>query len=108
MLIEILKKYFATDHKNPQDIEGGPSDQGNQNLFRQIKLKNPKALRGLSQDPDHPKIAQRLMGHSDIRLTMDIYTEVDTDQLRDAVLNLPTLSEIKRSRLKVVGGGQDS
>lgn len=33
------------------------------------------------------------MGHSDISLTMKVYTEIDDDQLRDAVDLLPAMNE---------------
>ncbi|OVE80581.1 hypothetical protein BVY03_05820 [bacterium K02(2017)] len=50
----------------------------------------------------HPKVAQLLMGHSDVRLTMDIYTEAQPDQLLDAVKQLPTLRNLQKSNLKLV------
>lgn len=52
----------------------------------------------------HPKVAQTLMGHSDISLTMKVYTEVDDDQLKEAVNLLPSLHENQRSRLRIVNG----
>jgi len=57
----------------------------------------------LARQGVHPKVAQRLLGHSDVRLTMDIYTEVDTDQPHEAVNILPSLREIHKNRLQVVG-----
>lgn len=36
-------------------------------------------------------IAQKLMGHSDVRMTAEIYTKVTTDNLRDAVRSVPRL-----------------
>lgn len=50
----------------------------------------------------HPKVAQKLMGHSDIRMTMDIYTEIGDDQLRDAVNGLPTVRDLQKPKLRVV------
>lgn len=32
-----------------------------------------------------PKVAQALAGHSDINLTMGVYTDLEMDELRDAV-----------------------
>jgi len=40
----------------------------------------------------HPSKAQRLARHSTIALTMNIYTTLDVDDLRDAVASLPSLS----------------
>ena len=45
------------------------------------------------------------MGHSDINLTMRVYTEVDDGQLRDAVDLLPAMNEAPKSKLKLVQGG---
>lgn len=39
----------------------------------------------------HPKIAQELMRHSNINLTMSIYTHAETSQVEAAVNNLPDL-----------------
>ncbi|HEX5036283.1 MAG TPA: site-specific integrase [bacterium] len=50
----------------------------------------------------HPKVAQKLMGHSDVRMTMDIYTEIGDDQLRDAVNGLPAIRDLQKPRLRVV------
>ncbi len=50
----------------------------------------------------HPRAAQRLMGHSDINLTMNVYTEIADDQLRDAVNALPSTREVQRTALRVV------
>ena len=38
-----------------------------------------------------PKVAQTLARHSDIRLTMDIYTHVDREQQVAAIESLPAL-----------------
>ena len=51
----------------------------------------------------HPKIAQELMRHSNINLTMGIYTHAQTSQVEAAVNNLPdfqkrTLPESKNKR----------
>lgn len=43
----------------------------------------------------HPRVAQELMRHADIRMTMGIYTEIDNQQIRDAVNALPNLDEIR-------------
>lgn len=39
----------------------------------------------------HPAKAQRLARHSSIHLTMNVYTMLDTDDLRDAVDSLPSM-----------------
>jgi integrase len=40
----------------------------------------------------HPKVAQTLMGHADVTLTMKVYTEIDDEQLKEAVNCLPRFS----------------
>ena len=50
----------------------------------------------------HPKAAQRLMGHADMRMTMDIYTHVEDDQLRSAVDLLPSEREMRKQKLHLV------
>jgi integrase len=37
----------------------------------------------------HPKVAQRLLRHSDIKTTMDIYTKVDEEDVTVALAKLP-------------------
>jgi len=37
----------------------------------------------------HPKVAQELVGHSEIKVTMEIYTEIQREQHRQAVNSLP-------------------
>lgn len=46
----------------------------------------------LARQKVHPKVAQTLMGHSDISLTMRVYTEIDDEQLREAIKTLPSSS----------------
>lgn len=58
----------------------------------------------LARSKVHPKVAQQLMGHSDINLTMKIYTEIDDDQLREAVNALPSNYGPPRPNLRLVGG----
>jgi site-specific recombinase XerD len=58
----------------------------------------------LARHGAHPKEAQTLLGHADVRLTMEIYTEVQTDQLRKAVDRLPSMNSLQRPQLRVVNG----
>jgi integrase len=58
----------------------------------------------LARHGAHPKEAQTLLGHADVRLTMEIYTEVQTDQLRRAVNLLPTIRDLQKTKFRVVGG----
>jgi integrase len=39
----------------------------------------------------HPAKAQRLVRHSDINLTMGVYTSLNVDDLRDAVSSIPSI-----------------
>lgn len=59
----------------------------------------------LARQKVHPKVAQTLMGHSDVSLTMRVYTEVDDDQLKEAVNLLPSMQEMKRSKFQILPGG---
>ena len=56
----------------------------------------------LARQGVHPKAAQRLMGHSDIALTMDVYTEIADDQLRDAIDALPKIRDVQKTRFRIV------
>lgn len=44
---------------------------------------------GLQLDDVPLQMAQRLLGHSDPKLTAQIYTHVEVEDLRDAVATLP-------------------
>lgn len=93
--------------------DGSPMKNLGQAVTRTIKKAGlegvtPHGLRKtfcslLAKGNVHPKVAQRLMGHSDMRLTMDVYTEVDTDQIREAVNTLPTLRDLQKTKFRVVG-----
>jgi integrase len=48
-------------------------------------------ITGLAKAGVHPAKAQRLARHSTIALTMGVYTQLDVDDLRDAVSSLPAL-----------------
>lgn len=58
----------------------------------------------LARSKVHPRVAQELMGHADINLTMKVYTEIDDGQLREAVNALPTLYQMRRAKLTLVQG----
>lgn len=45
----------------------------------------------LARQGVHPRVTQELAGHSDSRLTMDIYTQVEKEQLQEAVDKLPPI-----------------
>jgi len=62
----------------------------------------------LARQNVHPRVAQQLMGHSKVDLTMRVYTEVDDDQLRKAVNLLPSRDERKAPKLSVIQGGKKS
>ena len=51
-----------------------------------------------------PALSQELLGHSNIRLTMDIYTEIDTEQKVEAVNALPTCRELAKQKFQVLEG----
>jgi len=47
------------------------------------------------------------MGHSDVSVTMRVYTEVDDEQLKEAVNSLPLMQETKPPAFQILpeGGG---
>jgi len=55
----------------------------------------------------HPKVAQSIMRHRDINLTMSRYTHVLRGQESEAVANLPDLSLPSSKRQKAVATGTD-
>ena len=46
----------------------------------------------LARKKVHPKVAQKLLRHTDIRLTLDIYTHADADDQTRALASLPDIS----------------
>lgn len=56
----------------------------------------------LAQGGTTPQVAQRLMRHSDPRLTQNIYTHIDINDLREGTANLPELKE-RKSRQAATG-----
>jgi len=51
----------------------------------------------------HPKVAQSIMRHSDINLTMSRYTHVLTGQKAQAVESLPDLSKPSKEKASETG-----
>lgn len=58
----------------------------------------------LARQGVHVKVAQELMGHADPSLTLEIYTQVEDDQKKDAVKLLPTEHDMKMEKFRVVQG----
>lgn len=82
-----------------------------ENAFKKAGLRgvSPHSLRKtfcslLARQKVHPKVAQQLLGHSDIRLTMDIYTEIADDQLQEAVCSLPSIRDLQKEKFRVIVG----
>jgi len=44
-----------------------------------------------------PKVAQTLARHSDISLTMNVYTHIEEDEQIDAINSLPSIPNTKKS-----------
>lgn len=61
----------------------------------------------LARQKVHPRVAQQLMGHSKIDMTMRVYTEIDDEQLKEAVNSLSPNQGPKPGRLQVLPGGKD-
>jgi integrase len=64
-------------------------DQGRVRDFHALRRTFATMLRAADV---HPKVAQTLLGHSTIALTMDLYTDVDRTDLAAAVAALPDLA----------------
>ncbi len=71
-------------------------------------VKTNKALYRHKKSGVHPKVAQSIMRHSDINLTMSVYTHTLRGQESDAVAALPDLSLPSRRAQKAVATGTDS
>lgn len=54
------------------------------------------------------KVAQKLLGHSDPRLTLEIYTQVDDEQLREAVDALPSFNKLATKERLLMDGKKPS
>jgi len=54
-------------------------------------------------DGVHPKVAQKIMRHSDINLTMQRYTHTLTGQEAEAVFRLPDLTPFQENRNAATG-----
>ncbi len=51
----------------------------------------------------NPKTLQRLMGHSDISVTMNVYTHLGFDDVRDEMIRLEELEAVKKEVEEVTG-----
>ena len=61
----------------------------------------------LAASGTHPKVAQDILRHSDINLTMSLYTHTLRGQKSEAVANLPDLSQPSKERQKAIKTGTD-
>lgn len=79
-------KFFQCDLKragiNNQDANGKRID------FHSLRY---TFITSLAKAGVHPSKAQRLARHSDINLTMGVYTSLEIDDLREAVDSLPAI-----------------
>lgn len=55
----------------------------------------------------HPKVAQSIMRHGDINLTMSLYTHIFRGQESEAVAKLPDLSLPSKEKQRAVATGTD-
>lgn len=81
------------------------------NAFAKHKIEGvtPHGMRktfctGLARKGVNPKLAQKLLGHSDVATTLRVYTETDDNQLVQAVHTLPTLKQLSRHKLSLIEG----
>lgn len=49
-----------------------------------------------------PKVAQKLLRHKDVKLTLEIYTEASGDSLRRGVESVPTERDIMKRKIKLI------
>ena len=56
----------------------------------------------LAQTGTHPKVAMMLAGHSDVKITMDVYTGISRDEMKQAINSLPSFDSSKK--LRVISG----
>lgn len=75
--------------------------------FKDIKFHDLRKtfISWLAQTGSHPKVAMRLAGHSDVKITMDVYTGVGRDELKAGINRLPSFESSRK--LKVMKGGKD-
>ncbi len=55
----------------------------------------------------HPKVAQKIMRHSDINLTMSRYTHIFSGQESEAIAKLPDFSEPSKQKQRAISTGTD-
>jgi len=67
--------------------------QDSQGKFADFHALRHTFITNLSRANVSPKVAQTLARHSDIRLTMQIYTHIDSDEQAAAINSLPGLSQ---------------
>ena len=88
------------------DLEaaGIPYEAGD-NSFRDFHGLRHTTATMLAAEGVHPSVAQKLLRHSDIRLTMNIYTHTLHQQQSDAVAKLPDLTLPCNEKQKAKRGG---
>jgi integrase/recombinase XerC len=80
---EMLRRDLKAAGIAPKDASGRVVDfHGQRTTF----------ITGLSRSGVAPAVAQKLARHSDIKLTMDVYTRLEMSELGDAVSKLPRLA----------------
>ena len=77
---------------------GGVITLNSGHLNNRIDIENRNLFSGV-----HPKLTQAIMRHSDINLTMSLYTHTFWDQESEAVKNLPDLSLPRKVSQKTYG-----
>ena len=65
-------------------------------------------MKSLAASGVHPKVAQTIMRHSDINLTMSIYTHTLTGQESRAIANLPDLTQPSTQKQRAIATGTDN
>ena len=59
--------------------------------------------RNMARARMNPKTFQHLMGHSDISVTMNVYTHLGLDNSKDGMVRLEELNAVKEEEKKVTG-----
>ena len=80
---------IVTDYNNLEDINAKQEHREPDHLlyFSCYVLRHTFCSRLCENEPN-PKIAQEIMGHSDIQTTLDVYTEIDKSVKKKHMLSL--------------------
>jgi len=102
------RKEWVTDARTPEERQKRRKTDSLRYRDRSGRVFDFHGLRGqfasnLAAGGVHPKVAQELLRHSTVALTMDIYTHTPRGSLSAALNVLPTLPALDAERAKATG-----